>query len=284
MIVPHYTLDNLENLTQDSAYYQTNGGYVNIRDRAIKQAAEALGMQAGLAHESKVIDRILMSHAQNLNQIYRFQSIMIKNNVLPPVIEKSQNALQIGHQGQIIRLGGKTYKIIKQVRFVTAPPTWRTYLWLSFPAPRMPAKVLLPKTQKERTIWRHALSNGWQQGMAQALHIYQLNLHRLVRDYTGMVLYRKLLAEHMISPSAVTKKAKGITGNSQHMVIDDQVWHIVSQPELQLHSHIWHPAFVTEHSAPASVVVTDDGNPQTVPSSVDSIVRETGHGHSKTAQ
>ncbi len=244
MITPHYTLGQLQNLNKDSAYYQAQSNFTNIRDRAIKQAAEALGMQAGLAHESKVIDGILQGDATDLNRIYRFQALMIRNNVLPPVIEKASNALNVGDQGQEIRIGGVSYQIIQQVRFVTAPPTWCNYLWMQYPEPRMPAKVLLPQNSKERQLWQLNVAKGWQEGIAQGLQIYKINLHRLVRDYTGMALYRKLLAEHMISPSAVHKTMKGITGNAQHMVIDDQVWKIVSKPQLQIHGKLWQPTLI----------------------------------------
>ena len=58
-VANHFSVQNLESLSTDAGYYQDQSSYMNIRDKAIQQAAEALGMQSGLANESKQITIII---------------------------------------------------------------------------------------------------------------------------------------------------------------------------------------------------------------------------------
>jgi defect-in-organelle-trafficking protein DotC len=166
---------------------------------------------------------------------------MYKNNLLPPVIVKANNLVNIDEQGDSIRIAGVTYNIVQPVMFVTAPPTWRSYLWMSYPPPQLPDKVLLPQNAQEQAIWKSNVDSGWTEGVNQAVGIYQINLHRLVRDFNGMLLYKQLLVQNMVSPFYVDKSEQGVTGSGNHMMIDDQTWQITAQPQLQLHSNFWEP-------------------------------------------
>ncbi len=245
MAAPGYTIAELQNLQTDSAYYQAHIPSTNIRLKAVQEAAEQLGMQTGLADESEVIDHVLQIHDAQLNQIFNFRLLMYKDSVLPPVIISANNRLHIDNAGDNIRIGGQSYQIIQQVRFVTAPPTWRDYLWMDYPYPAYPNQAVLPKTAEERAVWKEALSKGWGEGIKQAITIYNINLDHLGRDFNGMVLYSKLLAQNMVSPFYVVKHDDGITGDANHVTLDDQTWQITAQPQLQLHSKLWQPVLMS---------------------------------------
>ena len=88
---------------------------------------------------------------------------------------------------------------------------------------------------------------GWEKGLQQAYSIFQQNLARLKRDYRGMVLYRKLLQEKMISPPFVARTELGITGNGSDMRINDQVLRIVELPKLQSNGRNWRAVVVKGH-------------------------------------
>ncbi|MDF2690864.1 MAG: type secretion system protein DotC [Gammaproteobacteria bacterium] len=248
MISQPYTLNDLENLSPSAGYYQQQVSFTDIRDKAIQQAAQSLGMQAGLAAESQAIDAQLEQNAQQLDSIFNFSLVMYKNNLLPPVIVRADNLVNIDDEGDSIRIAGITYNIVAPVRFVTAPPTWRTYLWMAYPAPQLPDKVLLPQNAQEEAIWKTNVDSGWAAGINQAVGIYQINLHRLVRDFNGMLLYKQLLVQNMVSPFYVQKSQQGVTGSGNHMMVDDQTWQITEQPQLQLHSGFWQPAGVNNNT------------------------------------
>ncbi|MDO8953910.1 MAG: type IV secretory system conjugative DNA transfer family protein [Gammaproteobacteria bacterium] len=247
MITQPYTLTQLQNLAPTNGYYQQQVSFTDIRDKAIQQAAQALGMQAGLAAESQSIDAQLEQNAQQLDSIFNFSLVIYKNNLLPPVIVRADNLVNIDDQGDSIRIAGITYNIVESVRFVTTPPTWRTYLWMAYPQPQLPNKILLPVNAAEKAIWQANVTEGWQEGVNQAVGIYQINLHTMVRDFNGMLLYKQLLVQNMISPFYVQKSQQGVTGSGNHMMVDDRTWQITAQPQLQLQSKFWAPVGVSNN-------------------------------------
>jgi defect-in-organelle-trafficking protein DotC len=240
-IDPSLTLESLQGLTANSSYYQSQFDTANLRSQAIKDAALSLGMQAGLYYESVQINRVLGKNESQLDKVFDFGILLYENNVLPPVIVDASNMVHLNDEGDMMRIAGKTYKIASQVRFVTAPPTWRDYLWMSYPAPDMPNRHLLPKTALERQAWQYGVAQGWTLGVDQAVTIYKINLNRLVQDFDGMILYEDLLLKNMVSPFYVEKKYYGVTGSGSQMAIDDENWTITVKPELQLHSKLWNP-------------------------------------------
>ena len=244
MIPAAFSLQTLQQLSSDAPAYQQTTMKINIRLQAVKQAAEQMGMQAGLAAESQVIDQQLESHGEQLDSIFNFNLVMYHNNVLPPVIVKSDNNLQIGNNDHTIRVAGQTYRIIQDAQFVTAPPTWRQYLWMSYPEPQYPNEVLLPQNDAEQQAWVTSVTQGWNEGVQQAIAIYHINLHKMVRDFDGMLQYKTMLLTHMVSPLYVTTYNNGITGNANDMSVDDRTLTITSQPQLQLQSKLWKPVVV----------------------------------------
>ncbi|WP_235602952.1 type IV secretory system conjugative DNA transfer family protein [Piscirickettsia litoralis] len=83
---------------------------------------------------------------------------------------------------------------------------------------------------------------GWNQGIDQAVNIYKINLNRLVRDFNGMVLYKKLLTQGIVSPVYVKSQYLGITGDKNKLTIDDSTLLIKNQPELLRNQKLWLPA------------------------------------------
>ena len=125
-------------------------------------------------------------------------------------------------------------------------PTWRDYLIRSYPKPQLPNKVLLPKNDHERLIWKNAVVDGWNAGVQQAVKIYQLDLNQLTLDFNGMVLYKKLALRHMVSPYFVKKENHGVVGNGHQMTIDDRTYDITTKPQLQPLSKFWSPLAINQ--------------------------------------
>ncbi|MDF1654742.1 MAG: type IV secretion system DotC family protein [Coxiellaceae bacterium] len=215
-------------------------GIGSVRMQALRDTAATLGTQGGLAWRAEHVDRALKSEADYLDQVFNFNQLMLKHNVLPPVLAYADKPLNLDSDSSI-RLADKIYNIISQARFVTVPPTWRDYLWLSYTKPRVPNHSLLPKGHKEVRYWNTFLRKGWKRGLQQGNQIFAANLARLKRDMAGMILYHKLLAEHMVSAPFVAKADLGITGDSHQLRINDQVLRITSQSQLQTDSNQWSP-------------------------------------------
>lgn len=211
-----------------------------IREDALRQAATTLGARGALAFRSTHIDQQLTKQATYLDQVFNFNRLLLKNNVLPPVLVEANNSINIDNS-DAIRTAQKVYKIVAQARFVSTAPTWRDYLWLSYQKPDLPNSALLPRNQAEADYWNQEFKKGWAQGLVQANDIFAANLNRLKRDYLGMLLYRKLLAEGMISSPQISKADLGVTGNANELRIHDEVSRITAHSALQVDSSKWKP-------------------------------------------
>lgn len=209
-----------------------------LRVKSLQDSAMSIGAQGGLAWASEAMNKRTEKDRKYLDSIFNFNAMMLSHGVIPPVLEQGDYSLNL-HDPNTIRVADRTYKIVKQARFATTAPNWREYIWLVYSKPALPDKTLLPKTAEEQKIWRDGIRSGWEKGIEQAYSIFQQNLARLKRDYSGMVLYRKLLQEKMISQPFVSRTELGVTGSGDDMRINDQVLRIVELPQLQTNSKNW---------------------------------------------
>ncbi len=219
-----------------------------IREMALKETALSLGAQSGLAWRSKIIDEQLTKQARNLDTIYDFNSLVLEHNILPPVLLEGRNTSNMADT-QTIRVSDRTYKVFKQARFITTPPTWRQYLWLDYTKPEYPNSTLLPKTKDEKQLWCIYTEKGWKNGVDQANTILEENIARIKEDFGGMIRYRKLLAMNMISPPYISHTNLGVTGNGAEIHIDDRVLRITALPALNTNSSEWIAAVAKDENA-----------------------------------
>ena len=211
-----------------------------VRLQALHETALSLGATGALAWRSEQVNASLEKNSKQINQIFDFNQLLLKDNIIPPVLVESDNNLNLS-SSDAIRLSAKTYQLISPARFATTAPSWRTYLWMGYKKPTVPDRSLLPRNRAEANIWNRSIKQGWEQGIRQANSIFGSNLNRLRRDYNGMILYRKLLAQGMVSAPFVAKADLGVTGDSNEIHIDDRVLRITSHSELQTDSSKWKP-------------------------------------------
>lgn len=216
-----------------------------MRAKAIRDTAMTLGANGALAWESLRINKTLNQQEKSLDKIFNFNQLLIGNNVLPPVLVEANDNLTLSSK-TAIRTASKTYKIISPAHFVSTAPNWREYLTMHFPKPNLPDKTLLPQTQTEANVWNSSLRDGWENGITQANAIFKINLNKLKRDYNGIVLYRKLLAQNMISAPFIAQTNLGITGDENEIRINDKVARITAPSQIQTNSQEWEPVFTSE--------------------------------------
>ena len=222
----------------------SSAGVNGVRLKAIQATALSLGAKGALAWRAQHLNQTLTQDASILDHIYDFNQLLLRHNVLPPVIVEANNDVKLS-DSDTIHLANKVYKLVQPARFVTTPPTWRNYLWLSYTKPPVPSEGLLPTTQIEANVWNEYLKKGWKQGLGQANSIFKANQNRLRRDFAGMVLYKKLLVQKMVSAPMVAKANLGITGDSKELHVNDVVMRITDHSSLQTNSDKWQP-FLTK--------------------------------------
>lgn len=217
-----------------------------LRLKVLQDSALSIGAQGGLSWASDQMNIRMDQDRRYLDTIFNFNAMMLTHGVIPPVLEEGDFTLNLADPNTI-RVSDRTYKIVEQARFATTAPNWRDYLRLAYSKPDLPDKSLLPRNINEQKVWRKSVQVGWEKGIVQAYSIFQQNLSRLKRDYRGMLLYRKLLQEKMISAPFVSRTDLGVTGDGSKMNINDQVLRIVELPQLQTNSRHWKAIIVRGH-------------------------------------
>lgn len=209
-----------------------------IRSQSLRDTALSIGARGGLAWRATQINNVLLQHENMLYRLFNFNAMLLDKNVLPPVLTDARNTLTLGGT-DTIRIADRTFQIVEQARFVTAVPVWRDYLWLSYAPPETPDKSLLPKNREEQIVWKKFIDEGWRAGVQQAEIIFKENIARLQRNYKGMILYRTLLAQNIVSPPFVAQLDMGITGGGSDLTVNDRVLRITAFPTLQNNGQEW---------------------------------------------
>ncbi len=217
----------------------------DIRKDAIKEAATSFGARGGLAKRTYEIRRELDLRARYMNKIFNFNQLLIAAPsgflMEPPIVTESMNSMLIDIDGQTAAVSDKIYNIIRNARIVSAPRTWRVYLEREWGDVTPPPDILIPQTDEEREVWVENVAKGWDFGYQQADEIFKEDLARLESDFQGMIRYRMLLAQGMISPPYALQVDRGITGGGDEMRVGDRAVQITGVPELITGAEEWKP-------------------------------------------
>lgn len=218
---------------------------LEIRKDAMREAAISLGARSGLSRRTWEIRQDLARRAEELSRTFDFRHLLIAlpSGLLlePPVVGEAQDALRIANAGRTAAVADRVYNIGKPARIVSAPRTWQSYLERDWGDVKPPPILLLPKTQEERILFQKWVREGWQQGYDQADWILEADLNRLIRDFTGMVRYRKLLAQGIISEPFTIHEDRGVTGGGNEMRVGDRAVHITNPSALEPKVELWSP-------------------------------------------
>lgn len=209
-----------------------------IRRQALTDIAFSVGASSGLAHRMGEIRREVNANAAQLDYLFNFKKVTIDNGVLAPVLTEGLSNYAQDSDDEV-RIADKIYKIEAPAKFVSVYPTWRSYLVFSYPTHEIPPSAYLPKDSEEKAIWDKAVKEGWESGITQANNIFESSYNRLERDYKGMIKYKILLAEGLITPTIIAKQNMGVTGGGSEMSINDQVFRITDHSSLNPNQSDW---------------------------------------------
>tara|TARA_R110001592_G_scaffold3525_16_gene19962 strand:- start:5461 stop:6333 length:873 start_codon:yes stop_codon:yes gene_type:complete len=219
---------------------------IDIRLEALKEAAISFGARGGLAKRTFEIRREIDNRTRYLDRIYNFSQLLVSAPsgflIEPPIVTESMNAMLIDIDGQTAAVSDKIYNIIRNARIVSAPRTWRQYLEREWGQVMPPPDILTPQNKEERATWTVNIEKGWAQGYQQADDIFKDDLARLESDFQGMIRYRMLLAQGMVSPPYALQVDRGITGGGDEMRVGDRAVQITGIPELMTGADTWKPA------------------------------------------
>lgn len=240
------TLHQLQTIEKQNEVVADDGLPLDIRRDAIKEAAISLGARGGLAWRSYYIRQSLDKRARYLDKVFDFRQLLISAPsgllIEPPIISESINNMLIEGDGQQAAVSDRMYNIINNARIVSNARTWRTYLERDWGVVESPPDILRPEDDEERALWIELVTKGWEEGVRQADEIFQDDLNLLIADFEGMIRYRTLLAQGMVSQPYALQVDRGITGGGDEMRIGDRAIQITGVPELIIGADQWKPA------------------------------------------
>ncbi len=234
-------VQNMEDLLSNkisSSQAKNTDNVSEMRATALREVASSLGASSGLAHRMNQIKKEIEIKSLELDKMFDFRRTTIDNGVLAPVLTEGLGNYAQNSDDEI-RISDKIYKIEVPAKFVSVYPTWRSYLKFSYPTFESPDKAYLPQNDTEKRIWDEAIKEGWKLGIDQANRIFESSYAKLERDYLGMIKYKILLEEGIITPTIVAKQNLGITGGGKEMAINDQVFRITDHSSLNPNQKDW---------------------------------------------
>lgn len=212
----------------------------NIRGKAIEQAAESYGSQAGYCMGVHEWNNWAKAHSEVFDKAYDFASLLVDGGrVLPPVIlEDTSSYLQKGRSLAIT--AQTTWHILHYAKIVSVAPVWQDYLIQSCAPPLKPNPVLIPKNSADRVAWREGIEKGWAAGMKAAKQGFSLNLHRMTRDYAGMLRFWLLQKKGVMSAPILSTGTVSMKVDGRTLSVGERIFRLTSNGQFQSPKQ-WNP-------------------------------------------
>lgn len=237
---PQLARPTLEALSNPESKAST--GVAPLRAQMLRDAAKTVGFRGGLSARAIELLRALDGRARGLEAMFQFSPLVSKSGTIPPVIVAADNVAAFSPDQ--IRTAHQVYKIEREERFVSVPPTWRDYLMTGLPNRpdvELPDLHARPQDANEQAIWKAAVQEGWGDGQQQADAILTANFNRLIRDYSGMMLYSTLLQQGIVSGTRVAESRQTLTGDQRQIVLGDTLRRVTRKAAFETDPRKWRP-------------------------------------------
>lgn len=143
-----------------------------------------------------------------------------------------------------------TWHILHEGKIVSISPNWRGYLIRSCGKPLLPNAVLLPKTDSDEVAWHRGVSRGWKQGLAAAKAGFEYGLHRLTRDYAGMLRFWWLSQRGIVQAPILSAGNVGVRVDGRTLNVGERVFRMTDPGSFNMPNH-WQPV-IQKTDAPDS--------------------------------
>lgn len=225
-----------------------------IRSQALQEAAQSWGSQMGYARRSWEIMGRLEARSADLSTVFDFNRVISAaprgvGVVIPPVVSRSFDAFLTDAGGREASAADEYLTIVRPGRLAPVEPTWRDYLIFTVADPEEPPRALLPDDRIEGEKFREWFDEGWQQGVDLVDAELQSRIDRLRRDYTGMLQYRRLVAQGMMDRMVLADADFGVTVDGDEMRIGSRTVRIESDAAFQGNPRRWDIRSVSERDA-----------------------------------
>lgn len=224
-----------------SAKKDDMSGISEVRAAALRSLGRALGLRAGLSDESEKIISEIEREKNRLDMKFNFGTMTFPTGALPPVIEEAKEVVSV--MDYSMRIAGKVYKIASPSRFHQV--NWRDYLYLGLAIEKDPLtgeaqKEFYPRDSGEQSYWEKVVKEGYIEGRKQAKKVFEVNLARLERDFSGMDLFYRLYRRGLVSAPEIATATDAVSRPDPNtIIIGESVIRITAQPEFQGDASKW---------------------------------------------
>jgi len=220
--------------------------------KAVFDSGLKVGLKTGLAWQINNINAAVAGLSHDvLDPVYNFGALMVNQRVVPAVITEARN-LYNQDGDYVVRLSGALYKIEKQARFSSVPPSWREYLSFPKAKPIDREDIMVLQGDEDRNIWRVAVQNGWTQGVEQANIMLTQAMDRLNRDFGGMVRFHEFVIKGQVSLPVIATEDIPVSHTGATMAVDETLLRLTTLPQFNSKMSSW-KAVVISDSKPATV-------------------------------
>lgn len=229
-------------MDKDELGEDMEGRISNVRADALKQTAYTLALQQAVRWRYNRIMEALSEQESRLNEIFDFSPLLMQDGkVLPPAITEAGPGYRVESKTQASSVD-VVYEIVRPAEMISNAPSWRDYLYRSYASfERGDINVgVLPDNQREREMWQRAAVEGWEIGVRQAQNLYRQNLSKLRRDYQGIIKFRTLAKQGMVSVPIIAEGQPGIEVQGERLSVDRRVFRI-TQPSFFQKEDRWKP-------------------------------------------
>ena len=105
-----------------------------------------------------------------------------------------------------------------------------------------PPAILWPQNKDEQADWDKWVRSGWDEGYRLADDTFEAQLNSLTADFTGMVRYRLLLAQDMMTEPFALHEDRGVTTTGSELRVGDRAVRITGPSQFQPGAEHWIPA------------------------------------------
>lgn len=205
---------------------QVEAPFRDARQRAVEAAGETYASQEAYCVGVRRWNDWANAHAAILDKAFRFFSLLLDGGrVLPPVIlQDDRSFVQDGDEMAVT--AQTTWKIFHEGRIVSTAPNWRGYLLQSCGKPLLPNAALLPKSAKDEIAWKRGVEIGWRQGLRMARQGFLLGLHRLTRDYGGMLRFWELSQRGVVQAPILSTGDVGIRVDGRTLSVGERIFRL----------------------------------------------------------
>lgn len=224
------------------------------RANAVHDAAQTFAAQKAYCYQADRIKDFTESRANMLDKAFNFSSLLLDGGrVQPPVIQESDASYKQNGDKEAVT-AKTTWNILEPAKIVSAAPDWRGYLTVSCSKPLKPNPILIPgangsdSKDSDEKAWQSGIKSGWKMGIEQANEVFNIGLHRMTRDYVGMMRFWWLSKRGVVSAPILATGNVGITVNGKTLSVDEKVFRLTDDAHWQ-HPKQWSPVINSADSA-----------------------------------